>query len=166
MTKALRKAIMKRSELESKFVKNKTSENLKSYKKQRNFCSKLYKKERKKYYERLDLNNVTDNKKFWKTVKPFLSDKVTTFPQITLVESDEIISNESKVANSFSNLFENAIHSLGIKTNESSNDNYSLKNPVEIAIKKYEQHPSINLIKENIQTMKAFISYQLSRRAF
>ena len=55
MTKALRKAIMKRSELESKYVKNKTNENLKSYKKQRNFCSKLYKKERKKYYEMLDL---------------------------------------------------------------------------------------------------------------
>ena len=32
MTKGLRKAIMKRSELESKYVKNKTSENLKSYK--------------------------------------------------------------------------------------------------------------------------------------
>ena len=47
MTKALRKAIMKRSELESKYVKNKTSENLKSYKKQKNFCSKLYKKEKK-----------------------------------------------------------------------------------------------------------------------
>ena len=124
MTKALRKAIMKRSELESKYVKNKTSENLRSYKKQRNFCSKLYKKERKKYYERLDLNNVTDNKKFWKTVKPFLSDKVTTFPKISLVENDEIISDESKVANSFSNFFENAIHSLGIKTNEYSNYNF------------------------------------------
>ena len=37
MTKALRKAIMKRSELENKYVKNKTNENLKSYKKQRNF---------------------------------------------------------------------------------------------------------------------------------
>ena len=80
MTKALRKAIMKRSELESKYVKNKTNENLKSYKKQINFCSKLYKKERKKCYERLDLNNVTDKKNFWKTVKPFLSDKVTAFP--------------------------------------------------------------------------------------
>ena len=99
MTKALRKAIMKRSELESKYVKNKTSENLRSYKKQRNFCSKLYKKERKKYYERLDLNNVTDNKKFWKTVKSFLSDKVTTFPKISLAQNDEIISDESKLAN-------------------------------------------------------------------
>ena len=46
MTKALRKAIMKWSELKSKYVKNKASENLKSYRKQRNFCSKLYKKER------------------------------------------------------------------------------------------------------------------------
>ena len=134
MTKALRKAIMERSELESKYV----SEDLKYYKKQGNFCSKLYKKERKKYYERLDLNNVTDYKKFWKTVKPFLSDKVTTFPQITWVENDEIISDESKVANSFSNFFEDAVHSLSIKTNEFSNDNYGLKNPFEIAIKKYE----------------------------
>ena len=54
MTKALRKAILKRSELESKYVKNKTSENLKSYKKQLNFCSNLY---------------VTDNRKFWKNCK-------------------------------------------------------------------------------------------------
>ena len=130
----VRKAIMKRSELESKYVRNKISENSKSYKKQRHLCDKLYKKERKKYYERLDLNNVTDNKKLWKTVKPFLSDKVT-FPQIALVENDEIISDESKVANSFSNFFENALHSLGIKTNEYSNNNYDLKNPAEIAIK-------------------------------
>ena len=155
MTKALRKAIMKRSEFESKYA-NKTSENLKSYRKQRKFGSKLYKKERKKYYARLDLSNATDNKNFWKTVKPFLPDKVTTFPQITLVENDEIISDESKDANSFSNLFENALHSLGIKTNEYSNNNYVLKNPVEIAIKKYEQHPSTNLIKESITNNESF----------
>ena len=48
MTKALRKAIMKRSEFESKYVKYKANENLKSYKKQRKFCIKLYKKEKKK----------------------------------------------------------------------------------------------------------------------
>ena len=54
------------------------------------------------------------------------------------------------MVNSFSYFFENTIHSLGIKTNEYSNNNYGLKNPVEIAIKKYEQDPSNNLIKENI----------------
>ena len=147
---------MKRSELESKYVKNKTNENLKSNKKQRNFCSKLYKKERKKYYEMLDLENVTDSKEFWKTIKPFLSDKVTTFPIISLVEKGEIISDESKVANSFSNFFENAVRSFGIKANEHSQENYDLKNPVEIAIKKFEQHPGINLINKNITNNENF----------
>ena len=74
---------MKRSQLESKYHKNKTSENLKIYKKHKNFCSKLYKKERKKYYANLNVKNVTDNKLFWKTVKPFLSDKVSTSAQIS-----------------------------------------------------------------------------------
>ena len=98
-----RKANIKRSELENKYVKTKTNENPKSYKKRRNFCSKLYKKERKKCFERLDLKNVTVSKEFWKTVKPFLSDKVTTFPKISLGDKGEIISAEYKVANSFSN---------------------------------------------------------------
>ena len=49
ITKAPRKAIMKRSELESKYMQNKTSENLKSYKKQRHFCSKLFFKKEKNF---------------------------------------------------------------------------------------------------------------------
>ena len=98
----------------------------------------------------LDLKNVTNNKEFWKTVKPFLSDKVTTFPKIALVEKGEIISDESKVANLFSNFFEDTIRPLGIKANEHSQEYYDLKNPAEIAIKKYEQYQSINLINKNI----------------
>ena len=45
-----------------------------------------------------------------------------------------------------------SIHLLGIKTNEYSNDNYGFENPVAIAYKKYEKHPSINLIKKILQT--------------
>ena len=90
------------------------------------------------------------DKEFWETVEPVLSDKVTTFPKISLAKNGEIISDETKVANSFSNFVENAIRSLGIKTNEHAHENYSLKNPVENAIKKFEQHQSINLINKNI----------------
>ena len=104
----------------------------------------------------LGLKNVSDNKKFWKTVKPFLSDKVTTFSKISLVEKGGIISDESKVVNAFSNFFENAIRSLGIKENEHSQENYDLKNPVEIAIKKFEQQLSINLINKNITKNEVF----------
>ena len=48
MTKALRKAIMRRSELETKYFKLKTNDT--SKKTQKNYCSRLYKKERKKKY--------------------------------------------------------------------------------------------------------------------
>ena len=67
-----------------------------------------------------------------------------------MVEKSEIISDESKVANSFSNFFENAIRSLGIKANEYSHENYDLKNPAEIVIKKFKQHSRTNLIDKNI----------------
>ena len=69
-----------------------------------------------------------------------------------MVENGEIISDECKVANELSNFFENTIRLLAIciKTNKCLNENYSLKNLVEIAIKKYEQHSNINLINENI----------------
>ena len=43
-----------------------------------------------------------------------------------------------------------------IKANEHSQENYDLKNPVEIAIKKFEQHPSINFINKNITNSENF----------
>ena len=64
MNRTLRKAIMKRSELERKYLKNRTNENRVRYKKQKKFCSKLYKKEQKKHYSNIELKNFTVNKKF------------------------------------------------------------------------------------------------------
>ena len=55
ITKTLRKAIMRRSELETKYLKTKTQTDLKLYKKQKNICSNLFKRERKKYEESLDM---------------------------------------------------------------------------------------------------------------
>ena len=66
MTKTLRKAIMRRSELETKYFKQKTNDTSKAYKKQKNYCKRLYKKERKKFFENLNLSFVVDNKNFGK----------------------------------------------------------------------------------------------------
>ena len=38
--------------------RSKTQTDLKLYKKDKNFCSKLYKRERRKYYESLDTKNI------------------------------------------------------------------------------------------------------------
>ena len=98
---------------------------------------------------------MTDNKEFWKTVQPFLSDKVTTFPKISLVKRGETILDECKVANSFRNFFENVIHILDIKPKEHFQESSDLKNLVETSVKKLEQHPRINLIK-NISSNGSF----------
>ena len=47
MAKTLRKAIMRRSKLETKYFKLKTNDTLKAYEKQKNYCSRLHKKERR-----------------------------------------------------------------------------------------------------------------------
>ena len=94
VTKAMRKAIMKRSELASKYRRSPTDENLKAWKKHKNYCSNLHKKERKNYYESLDMNNLTDNKKFWDTIKPIFSNKAKGSSNITLVEDKKLITSE------------------------------------------------------------------------
>ena len=55
MTKNLRKAIMKRFQLKIKYFKTNTAESLRLYKKKKHCCSRLYNKERKKYYNSLRL---------------------------------------------------------------------------------------------------------------
>ena len=80
---------MKRSQLGSKYYRDSTVENGNKYKKQ-NFCSKLYKKKRKKFYSNLDIKNVTDNKLFWKTMKPFLSDKCTHTSKTSLIHESNL----------------------------------------------------------------------------
>ena len=55
MTKTLRKAIMTRSRLENKYQKTKSLEHKENFKKHKNYCNRLYKRERKKYYESLNL---------------------------------------------------------------------------------------------------------------
>ena len=47
MTKPLRKAIMTKSGLQNKYHKLKTEESLQNFKKQRKFCNRFYKRERK-----------------------------------------------------------------------------------------------------------------------
>ena len=54
MTKALKKAIATRSRLENRYYKDKSIESKFAYKKQRNICSCLYKKERKLFYSKLN----------------------------------------------------------------------------------------------------------------
>ena len=89
MTKELSKEIMARSRLRNKYLTDKTVENRLLYTQQRNKCVALLRNTKKNYYENLDEKEVTDNKKFWRTIQPYLSDKS--------VKSDKIHLNENGI---------------------------------------------------------------------
>ena len=153
MTKTLNKAIMTRSSLKNKLYKNFTQENSRAYKKQRNYCGRLYKKERKKYYENLNVKNITDNKVFWKTVKPFLSEKGNTSSNITLVEGEAIISENNDVAQYLNKFFSDTVKLLDIPLSSyiTNPTDKCLTDPIEIAIQKFDSHLSVLKIREKVQ---------------
>ena len=79
----------------------------KAYKKQKNFCSRLYKKERQRFFNNLNPLFVTDNKLFWKTIKPFFSNKGNYGSQIKLVEKDEVLQDDDLIAKELNKFFKN-----------------------------------------------------------
>ena len=163
MTKSLRKAIMKRSALENKYHRDKSKETEKAYKKQRNYTRRLMKREKKKYFTNLHVDNYTDNKKFWNAVKPLFSNSGGGSQKITLVKDEKVISNDEEVAETFNQFFKTCIESLNITENRFLlNVTENLNNPVEIALKKFENHPSIIDIKRMVDLESEFVFSKIS----
>ena len=150
ISKPLRKALMKRSYLEKVYFKKQTTQSLERYKKLKNYCSRLYKKEKKNFFNNLNTSFVNDNKLFWKTVKPFFSNKGSFGNKIKLVENDELLQDDKNIAEEMNNFFKNAVLTLDIKENSYiTNHNIPyITDPIEKATEKYKFHPSILPLKE------------------
>ena len=81
------------------------------------------KKDKEKLLQQFRLKkDVSDDKNFWKTVKPFLSDKIVSKEQICSVENDEIISEDSKIVKSLNSFFSNIVKNLKIRGYRPHND--------------------------------------------
>ena len=101
------------------------------------------------YFANLDGKDITDNRKFWYTVKHFLSDKIKSRENIILVNNEKIISVEWKVANTLNNFFSNIIKNFKLPeyfVEDELSHNLS-SHPILKAILKYNNHPSIKVIK-------------------
>ena len=150
MNKILSKAVMNRSRLRNKYLKYPNDINLLNYRKYRNYCTSLFRKEKRKFFSKLDTKLICDNKTFWKTVKPLFSDKHSGRTNITLIEDNEIISNDEKNANIFNNFFTNVVSKLDIKGFESNYTNDTNIDTISNIIEKFKTHPSIIKIRENV----------------
>ena len=115
MTKALRKAIMTRSRLKSIYLKNQNTTNWNNYKSQRNFCTNLLRKTKRDYFRNLNMRELNDNKKFWKRIKPFFSDKGLAHNSIVLKENGNLITDTQELANLFNTYYINLINTLQLK---------------------------------------------------
>ena len=58
------------------FLKEKFLESKKVYSKQRNICVKMVKKAKKEHFQNINLSEITDYKKFWKTVSPLFGNQL------------------------------------------------------------------------------------------
>ena len=108
------------------------SESLKKYKKQKNYCSRLYKKEPKKFFSNLDSSKICDNKAFWKTIQPFFSEKRKITNKITLVDEDEtVISDDQLISEELISFLKNFTKALNIQENSYLVDKTELSDPVQ-----------------------------------
>ena len=109
MNKTFSKAVMTRSRIRNRYLRNPSVTicevpNLDSarykneYKKYRNVCVGLFRKEKRRFYENIDTNKITENRIFWKTAKPLFSEKHILDQKITF-ENNDIVSNDVEVMN-------------------------------------------------------------------
>ena len=102
---------------------------------------------KKNYYEKLYINVIIDNKKFWKSVKPLFSEKSQINTKIILLDEEEIISDSTNCAEIVNNYFSDIAINLDVDREIHTVSTHS-DDPVMTAIEKYKTHPSITKIAE------------------
>ena len=58
------------------------------------------------------MKRITDNRKFWQTIKPNFTDKTLKYERITLVEGGKVITEEKDAVKLFKDHFEKIVETL------------------------------------------------------
>ena len=149
IAKELRTAIMNRSKLRNMFLKNRNEESKRHFNRKRNFYVSLLRKTNSRFFwGKIDHRVVSDNRKFWKTVGPLISERAFHKESIILNNNNKTISNNEELAEIFNNHFSKLVENLDVDETLASNIASSdITDPIFSAIKKYEDHPSIKKIE-------------------
>ena len=157
MNKTLSKAFMTRSKLKNNYNRNPSLDNRKKYTSYRNYCVKLLRKEKRDYYNNLDLKLLENNRIFWKRIKPLFSNKQISIKNtIILIDKDDAISDSEEVAEKLNSFFTDAIENLGIEHLSQMEINELSQENIDVILKTYELHPSVLKIKEHITVDNSF----------
>ena len=92
------------------------------------------------------------NKNILENSEAFFSDKIISREQITLIENDKIISEDSHVAQSLNFFFSSIVTNLKIpEYTDSDSSSENITDPIIKTILKYRNHPSMLPIEEPCQ---------------
>ena len=79
--------------------------------------------------------------------------------KINLMENGNIVSDDYEIAETFKIFFENAVKNFNVLgDSDLLSPTFHLDNPVDIAVEKFKNHPSINLINNNVNAFNNFFS--------
>ena len=108
--KELSSAIMHRSKMRNVYDKTKSIEAWEAFKKQRNTCVSIKRKNIRNHFARLTEGNFLGSRDFWGAIKPFLSSKsVPKSQKIILNENETLINDSFEVTNIMNNYFVNVV---------------------------------------------------------
>lgn len=169
MNNELQSAIYQRNKYRNKFYQYRTTAYYTLYKAKRNNVTAIKRKLVRSYFLKR-CTGGTNNKNFWKTIRPFFNKKPQHFADVTLREGDEIITDEDKLCNIFNDFFVSIGSDIGVKED---NDR-----PLVAILDTYKDHSSIAKINSlglnkgafiftpiNILDMKKAISKLNSKKA-
>ena len=101
----------------------------------------------------MDTTIFASNKKFWDRVKPLFSDKTVLKHSLCLKEGSQMVSDKKKVAEILNNYFMESVENLEVERymptiiiEDDENDN-----DIDKMIRKFQNHPSILKINENVK---------------
>ena len=94
----------------------------------------MIRSEKKNFFSNINTSDITENKTFWKTVKPFFTDKIKIKSKITLkifshegqeeIASEKIITEDQAVTEVFNKFFINIVRNLKISTDRGYDNDF------------------------------------------
>ena len=162
MNRELSKAIMTKSKVKNSYVKWPSRENFVAHKKAKNSCNSLTRKAKRKFFKEATKSGVMSNRTFWKTVKPFLTNKSCMTNDCISIETlldEDIVRDKKVLVKLFNENYINIVEiSSGNKPSSLGNCEDSAQDDptVDKIISKYSIHPIVQKIKREFFLDKEF----------
>ena len=144
------------SKLKNIFNKYRTEDNWANYKKQRNLYVNLLRKSKTEYFQKLNAEDLSDNRKFWKTIKTFFSNKGLNSNKLMLKENNRLITEEKELATVMNTFFVNITESLDLKKDDDSSLNPINSEKINDIPEKHKNYPSAHKISQTFMTNEKF----------